>query len=72
MADQRDQIIFSKQIPQPSVSVEPQQPLVDLFNQLTKRNHDNAEKLLNGNDEASKKLTTGQELFMKLLEGRNK
>lgn len=68
LADQRDQIIFSKQIPQQSVSVEPQAPLDDLFRQLVKRNKDNAKKLLSSENKSNDKLSTGQELFMKLLE----
>lgn len=68
LADQRDQIIFSKQIPQQSVSVEPQAPLDDLFRRLVKRNKDNAEKLLNDGSRSNDKLSAGQELFMKLLE----
>lgn len=68
LADQRDQIIFSKQIPQQSVSVEPQAPLDDLFRRLVKRNKDNAEKLLNDGSRSNDKLSVGQELFMKLLE----
>lgn len=68
LADQRDQIIFGKQIPQQSVSVEPQTPLEDLFRQLVKRNKDNAKKLLNSENGSNDKLSAGQELFMKLLE----
>ena len=70
LADQRDQIIFSKQIPQQSVSVEPQTSLDDLFRQLVKRNKDNAKKLLNDENVSNDKLSAGQELFMKLLEER--
>lgn len=68
LADQRDQIIFSKQVPQQSVSVEPQAPLNDLFRQLVKRNRDNAKKILNNESGSNNKLSAGQELFMKLLE----
>jgi hypothetical protein len=43
----------------------------DLFDSLAQRNQKIEKKLLTGDSSDERKLTTGQELFMKLLERRN-
>lgn len=47
LADQREQTIFNKHIPQRTVPVEMQQSLEELFSSLSKQNAKSAEDMLN-------------------------